>query len=146
MLTLNSSSVFPAAGRRKFSTIQHSSAHIQHSPARGMQTQAAPKTPNGADVMRTNVGIFGCMNAGKSTLINVLTDQETSIVDATPGTTADTKIAMMELHDVGPIKLFDTAGIDETGGLGSKKVQGQPQVATCSLPPDQPAVPGSPDW
>lgn len=35
---------------------------------------------------------------------------ETSIVDATPGTTADTKVQLMELHDVGPAKLFDTGG------------------------------------
>lgn len=35
--------------------------------------------------------------------------------------TADTKIATMELHDVGPVKLFDTAGIDEEGELGAKK-------------------------
>ena len=65
--------------------------------------------------------------------------QETSIVDSTPGTTADAKIAFMgnrlffvvvvvvvvvyfqELHEVGPTKLFDTPGIDETGLLGDKK-------------------------
>lgn len=46
----------------------------------------------GSDVPRVNVGIFGRMNAGKSTLVNTLTRQETSIVDATPGTTADTKV------------------------------------------------------
>ena len=63
------------------------------------------------------------MNAGKSTLINRITRQETSIVDSTPGTTADVKVALMELHDVGPAKLFDTAGIDEAGELGDKKRQ-----------------------
>jgi len=36
-------------------------------------------------------------------------------VDATPGTTADVKAALMELHDIGPAKLFDTAGVDESG-------------------------------
>jgi len=53
----------------------------------------APKKlpPGGSDTQRTNIGIFGRMNAGKSTLVNVLTRQETSIVDSTPGTTADTK-------------------------------------------------------
>ncbi|CAG9463417.1 unnamed protein product [Pedinophyceae sp. YPF-701] len=86
--------------------------------------QAEAKKPGpvkGSDVPRINIGVFGSMNAGKSTLMNRITRQETSIVDATPGTTADTKISLMELHDVGPTKLFDTAGIDEAGMLGDKK-------------------------
>ena len=53
--------------------------------------------------------------------MNLLTQQETSIVDATPGTTADTKIALQELHGIGPVKFFDTAGLDEAGELGDKK-------------------------
>ncbi|KAL4444885.1 hypothetical protein ABPG77_003935 [Micractinium sp. CCAP 211/92] len=82
-------------------------------------TPGGPAT--GSDLPRTNIGIFGCMNAGKSSLMNRITRSETSIVDATPGTTADTKVVLMELHDVGPAKLFDTAGIDERGLLGEKK-------------------------
>jgi small GTP-binding protein len=66
-------------------------------------------------------GIFGKMNAGKSSVMNLLTQQETSIVDAAPGTTADTKTALLELHGLGPVKLFDTAGLDENGALGEKK-------------------------
>jgi [FeFe] hydrogenase H-cluster maturation GTPase HydF len=61
------------------------------------------------------------MNSGKSSVMNLLTPQETSIVDATPGTTADTKTALLELHGLGPVKLFDTAGLDESGALGAKK-------------------------
>src|SRR4030042_1513753 len=61
------------------------------------------------------------MNSGKSSLMNMLTQQETSIVDSTPGTTTDTKIALQEIHGLGPVKLFDTAGYDETGALGLKK-------------------------
>jgi len=53
--------------------------------------------------------------------MNVLTQQATSIVDPTPGTTADTKVAVIELHNLGPVKLFDTAGLDESLGLGFKK-------------------------
>jgi hypothetical protein len=67
----------------------------------------------GSDVPRINIGVFGVMNAGKSTLMNAITRQQTSIVDSTPGTTADVKATLMELHEVGPAKLFDTAGIDE---------------------------------
>ncbi len=72
-------------------------------------------------VERDHIGIFGKMNAGKSSVMNVLTQQETSIVDPTPGTTADTKIALLEIHGIGPVKLFDTAGLDEQGELGEKK-------------------------
>lgn len=72
-------------------------------------------------VERDHIGFFGKMNSGKSSLMNLLTQQETSIADATPGTTADTKIAMQEIHGLGPVKLYDTAGLDELSGLGSKK-------------------------
>ncbi|NCC45362.1 MAG: hypothetical protein EOM18_17650, partial [Clostridia bacterium] len=50
-----------------------------------------------------------------------LTQQETSITDPSPGTTADTKITLHEIHGIGPVKIFDTAGIDEEGSLGEKK-------------------------
>lgn len=72
-------------------------------------------------VERDHIGIFGKMNSGKSSLMNLLTQQETSLVDSTPGTTADTKIALQEIHGLGPVKLFDTAGLDEASGLGLKK-------------------------
>lgn len=74
-------------------------------------------------VNREHIGLFGKMNSGKSTLMNLLTQQETSITDPTPGTTADTKVAFMELHGLGPVKLFDTAGLDEPSNLGAKKKQ-----------------------
>ncbi|MCG2761401.1 MAG: 50S ribosome-binding GTPase [Candidatus Delongbacteria bacterium] len=70
---------------------------------------------------RINIGIFGRVNSGKSTLMNLLTQHETSIVDSTPGTTADVKTTVMEIHELGPVKIFDTAGIDEKGVLGEKK-------------------------
>jgi [FeFe] hydrogenase H-cluster maturation GTPase HydF len=70
---------------------------------------------------RDIIGIFGKMNSGKSSLMNLITQQETSIVDETPGTTADTKITLMEIHGLGPVKLLDTAGFDETDELGDKK-------------------------
>ena len=72
-------------------------------------------------INREHIGIFGKMNAGKSCIMNLLTQQETSIVDNTPGTTADTKITLQEIHGLGPVKLFDTAGLDEGSALGEKK-------------------------
>lgn len=61
------------------------------------------------------------MNSGKSSLMNLLTQQETSIVDPTPGTTTDTKITLAEIHGLGPVKIMDTAGFDEQDELGDKK-------------------------
>lgn len=72
---------------------------------------------------RDIIGIFGKMNSGKSSLMNLLTQQETSIVDSTPGTTTDTKIALAEIHGLGPVKFVDTAGYDEQLLLGDKKRQ-----------------------
>jgi [FeFe] hydrogenase H-cluster maturation GTPase HydF len=85
-------------------------------------------------VERDHIGIFGKMNCGKSSIMNMLTQQETSIVDPTPGTTADTKIALQEIHGMGPVKLFDTAGLDEAGDLGSKKrAKGMTDLKECDL-------------
>lgn len=70
---------------------------------------------------RDIIGIFGKMNSGKSSLMNLLTQQETSIVDPTPGTTADTKITLSEIHGLGPVKFMDTAGFNEQEELGDKK-------------------------
>jgi len=70
---------------------------------------------------RDIIGIFGKMNSGKSSLMNLLTQQETSIVDPTPGTTTDTKITLAEIHGLGPVKIMDTAGFDEQLLLGDKK-------------------------
>lgn len=56
--------------------------------ALGHDLPLPPGPSKGSDVPRINIGVFGVMNAGKSTLMNAITRQETSIVDATPGTTA----------------------------------------------------------
>jgi len=74
-------------------------------------------------VERDHIGFFGKMNSGKSSVMNLLTQQQTSIVDSAPGTTADTKIALQEIHGMGPVKLYDTAGADEGSILGEKKRQ-----------------------
>lgn len=72
-------------------------------------------------VDRVNIGIFGKANAGKSTLMNLLLGQHHAIVDAQPGTTTDVVQAVMEIHGFGPVKVFDTAGLDEYSELGEKK-------------------------
>ncbi|MBI5346825.1 MAG: 50S ribosome-binding GTPase [Chlamydiae bacterium] len=72
-------------------------------------------------IERINIGIFGKINAGKSTLMNVITMQNTSLVDEKKGTTSDVNMSIMEIHEMGPVKLFDTPGLDEEELLGEKK-------------------------
>jgi [FeFe] hydrogenase H-cluster maturation GTPase HydF len=85
-------------------------------------------------VERENIGIFGRMNTGKSSIMNLITQQTTSIVDSTPGTTADTKISLHEIHGIGPVRIFDTAGIDEDSTLGEKKkLKAMNDLKECNL-------------
>lgn len=72
---------------------------------------------------RLHIGIFGKRNAGKSSLINALTGQETALVSKTPGTTADPVLKSMELHPIGPVVFIDTAGFDDEGELGRLRVE-----------------------
>ncbi len=71
---------------------------------------------------RLHIGIFGRRNAGKSSILNALTGQETSIVSDVAGTTTDPVEKPMELLPLGPVLFIDTAGIDDTGTLGEKRV------------------------
>lgn len=72
---------------------------------------------------RLHIAIFGKRNAGKSSLINAITGQQTAIVSDTAGTTADPVYKTMELSPLGPCVLIDTAGFDDEGVLGSLRVE-----------------------
>lgn len=72
---------------------------------------------------RLHIGIFGKRNAGKSSLINALINQEISIVSPIAGTTTDPVEKSMEFLPLGPVVFIDTAGIDDTADLGSKRVE-----------------------
>lgn len=77
-------------------------------------------TPRGN---RLHIAIFGRRNAGKSSLINALTNQDIAVVSNVPGTTTDPVYKAMEILPVGPVVIIDTAGIDDTGDLGLLRVQ-----------------------
>ena len=72
---------------------------------------------------RLNIGLFGRRNVGKSSLLNALCGQSVSIVSNTAGTTTDAVAKIYELIPVGPVTFFDTAGIDDIGEVGEKRVQ-----------------------
>lgn len=71
---------------------------------------------------KPHIGIYGRRNAGKSSLINRLADQDIAIVSDYAGTTTDPVKKSFEITGFGPVVLVDTAGIDDTGELGEKRV------------------------
>jgi [FeFe] hydrogenase H-cluster maturation GTPase HydF len=71
---------------------------------------------------KPHIGIFGRRNNGKSSLINCLAGQEVAIVSTEAGTTTDPVKKSMEIMDLGPVVIIDTAGTDDAGELGTKRV------------------------
>jgi [FeFe] hydrogenase H-cluster maturation GTPase HydF len=78
------------------------------------------ETPRG---VRVHLALFGRRNAGKSSVINALTGQETAIVSAVKGTTTDPVFKAMEILPIGPCVIIDTAGLDDVGELGQLRIQ-----------------------
>ncbi|MFZ5985901.1 MAG: [FeFe] hydrogenase H-cluster maturation GTPase HydF [Bacillota bacterium] len=72
---------------------------------------------------RLHISIFGRRNAGKSTLINALTNQNIAVVSDVPGTTTDPVYKTMELLPLGPVVIIDTAGFDDVGDLGNLRIE-----------------------
>ena len=77
---------------------------------------------------RAHIGFFGRCNAGKSTLINMLTDQPVSLVSEVAGTTTDPVSKSMEILPLGPVVITDTAGIDDTTELGTLRMEKTEEV------------------
>lgn len=72
---------------------------------------------------RAHIGIYGRRNLGKSSLINLLAGQDIAIVSDHPGTTTDPVKKSFEITGFGPVVLIDTAGIDDEGELGLKRIE-----------------------
>ena len=77
---------------------------------------------------RYHIAIFGRRNAGKSSLVNCIAGQDVSIVSDVAGTTTDTVWKNIELPGVGAAVIADTAGFDDTGGLGLMRVDAARKV------------------
>lgn len=82
-------------------------------------------TPSGE---RLRISFFGKRNAGKSSLVNAITNQEISVVSDTLGTTTDPVNKAMELLPLGPVLITDTPGFDDTGKLGELRVKRARQI------------------
>ncbi len=72
---------------------------------------------------RLHIAIFGKRNAGKSSLINAITNQDIALVSKIAGTTTDPVSKAMEILPIGPVMLIDTAGIDDEGELGELRIK-----------------------
>lgn len=77
---------------------------------------------------RIHIGIFGRRNAGKSSVINAITDQNLAIVSDVAGTTTDPVYKSMELLPLGPVTIIDTPGLDDEGELGELRIKKSYQV------------------
>ena len=70
-----------------------------------------------ASADRLQIGFFGCRNAGKSSLVNAITNQEIAVVSDVKGTTTDPVQKSMELLPLGPVEIIDTPGFDDDDKL-----------------------------
>ena len=77
---------------------------------------------------RIHIGFFGKRNAGKSSIVNAITNQELSVVSDIKGTTTDPVYKAMELLPMGPVTIIDTPGIDDEGTLGELRIKRTKQV------------------
>src|SRR5574344_1422971 len=82
--------------------------------------------------VRLHIGIFGRTNSGKSSILNLITAQETSIVSPIAGTTTDVVRKSMELLPLGPVTFLDTAGIDDSGQVGELRVKRSREALSSS--------------
>lgn len=83
---------------------------------------------------RVHIGIFGNTNSGKSTLLNYMTQTDTSIVSEIAGTTTDPIRKTMEITGFGPVLFIDTAGFMDKTDLGSIRHQkSREQIDKCDI-------------
>ena len=72
---------------------------------------------------RKTIVLAGKRNSGKSSLFNLILGQDMSIVSDYAGTTTDPVGKNMELIGYGPVRIIDTAGLDDLGDLGQMRVK-----------------------
>ena len=83
---------------------------------------------------RVHIGFFGIRNAGKSSLVNRITNQDMSVVSDVKGTTTDAVKKSMELLPVGAVVIIDTPGFDDEGELGEKRVESARKIlSSCNV-------------
>lgn len=71
--------------------------------------------------MKNRIVIIGDTNAGKSTLINKICNQNVSITSSIKGTTTDTVKKTIEIDGIGACTVVDTAGLNDDTFLGEDR-------------------------
>lgn len=94
----------------------------------GINPQEHPSSQSAPRGMRYHITLVGRRNTGKSSLLNMLTGQQISIVSEIKGTTTDAVAKAYELQPLGPVTFYDTAGIDDEGELGKMRVNATRKV------------------
>lgn len=84
--------------------------------------QTTPKS------LRLHIALLGTVNSGKSSFLNLITGQQTSIISDIGGTTTDVVEKSQEFHPLGPVLWLDTAGFGDTSELANKRLQKTLQV------------------
>ena len=79
--------------------------------------QSTPKS------LRLQIAIFGRVNAGKSSFLNLVTGQKTSITSDIAGTTTDVVEKAQELLPLGPVLWLDTAGFGDSTKLSEQRLE-----------------------
>ena len=79
--------------------------------------QSVPKS------LRLQILFTGRINAGKSSVVNLISGQDTAIISAERGTTTDVVEKAMELRPLGPVLLLDSAGTDDATALGVLRIE-----------------------
>ena len=77
---------------------------------------------------KPHIAFFGRCNVGKSTLVNILTNQNTAIISERKGTTTDAVKKSIEMLEIGACVVIDTAGLDDNSDLGQKRIQKTQEV------------------
>ena len=83
-------------------------------------------------IQRTTIAFFGRTNAGKSLLVNAVTNQNTSIVSDIKGTTTDPVKKVMELQPLGPVTIIDTPGLDDDTALSKERIKKTEEVLNAT--------------
>lgn len=72
---------------------------------------------------RLHIVLAGERNSGKSSLLNAIAGETVAIVSDVPGTTTDVVKKAIELPGLGACLLVDTAGLDDEGLVGEKRIE-----------------------